>query len=483
MHVCKTISIITWLQIVCLLFQNSQSLPFMNTGPSECSNTDGGSTLIGYSDLVVLNEDMYSEAFEVIVQNEIQKEAYVYTVCPGTTFDFDALYNETGSEQYIVPYLSNVTFVCGDGDGDDDCTFFGGDSYHIFFVPQFIVLNVKVIGFTFTNNLYTSIAAFGHPLSYANFHNCTWVDNNFDMFAVDIYYDPSKISDRRRRRHRDLIEEEGDELWMMESASHNYKDLLPYLPAYYSESYSTNDNMERRALGYPAMLLRFNQSYFLDNYATSIINNEGGILDLQQTTFADNRVFLAVVDVLFGGHLVMRNNTSFTSNTITFVPVFLDSTSMLQLNTDVTGSGQITLGSDGADCLNGIFIEDVNSYCLHGGNCLGSCCDFGDDSCDMYVPNDTTFKEMDAPSPTGDMTSNSNIVTQKSNHNLEFQPPSSVTVTNKNTKAMSSSTFNGIIASVVCLSIVVILMLGLFARRWKKQRDVQLGNEPEHQIA
>jgi len=484
----KALSVLSWLVVLV------NSLPFDYTGPSACGGND--STMEGYSDLAILNQDMYTEAYSVIVENKTQAEKYTYTICPGTTFDFNTLYNETGSDQYIVPYLSNVTVVCGDGDGDDDCTFFGGDGYHIYFVPQFISMNVRFIGFTFTNNLYTSVAAFGHPLSYAIFHNCTWVDNNFDMFAIDMYYDPSNIWGRRRRRHRSLEQGKEDEFLMMledsTSSSPYYEELLPYVDDYNNKllkKHDKNEQERRKLLGYPSMLLWFNQSYFIDNYATSIINNEGGILDLQDTIFADNRVFLAVVDVLFGGHLVMRNNTSFESNTITFVPVFLDSTSMLQLNSeDVSGGNQMSIGSnvDGQDCLNGIFIEDENSYCLHGGKCLGECCDFGDESCVMFVPKDTSFTTQDAPNPSGEITSTTTQQTtehQKGNHNVDFQAPSSVTITNKNEKTMNNSAFAGIISIVVILSVVVIGMFVVFYKRYRKKRDVQLGNAPEHQIA
>jgi len=493
-----TVCLLSWLNMICNIALVKGAFDF--TGPSDCSNTDNGSTMKGYSDLLILNQDMYSEAYSVIVENSTQAEKYTYTICPGTTFDYNILTNETGSDPYIVPYLSNVTVVCGDGDGDDDCTFFGGDGYHIYFVPQFISMNVKFVGFTFTNNLYTSVAAFGHPLSYAIFHNCTWVDNNFDMFAIDMYFDPSNSWGRRHRHHRELESGKEDEfLSMLEdstTSSPNYEDLLPYVDDYNNAHYKHHNNKkERRTLGYPSMLVWFNQSYFVDNYATSIINNEGGILDLQDTTFADNRVFLAVVDVLFGGHLVMRNSTSFTSNTITFVPVFLDSTSMLQLNTaDVYGGNQMSIGSndDGQDCLNGIFIEDENSYCLHGGKCLGSCCDFGDDSCDMYVPKDTSFQLEDAPSPFGDnsipittsqSSTSTSTSTTKGNHNVKFQAPASVTITNKNEKTMNKAAYAGIISGVVILSVIVIAMFAVFFKRHRRKRDVELGNAPEHQIA
>lgn len=423
---------------------------------------------------------MYTEAYSVIVDNATQEESYTYTICPDTTFDFDHLYNSTGAEQYVVPYLTNTSVICGDGDGDDECTFFGGDSYHIYFPPQFISLNVKFIGFTFTNNLYTSVAAFAHPLSFAIFQNCTWVDNNFDMFAIDLYYDPTDTWGRRHSRHRSL-ENDDEFLAILDSTSvPYYDDLLPYLEDYNKKKYPGHG---RRALGYPSMLTWFNNSYFHDNYATSIINNEGGILDLQDTTFFNNRVFLAVVDVLFGGHLVMRNTTSFTSNTITFVPVFLDSTSMLQLNSaDVYGNNQINIGSstDNVGCLNGIFIEDENSYCLHGGKCLGECCDFGDESCDMYIPKNTTFHKESISNPSTDITKSSN---QKSHGNVDFQAPTSVTVTNNKTKNINQSSYAAIISIVVILSVAVLGMIVLFVRRYTRKREVQLGNAPINEIA
>jgi len=492
--------------LILLLFsQRSLSVPFNYTGPTQCANTDSDDdkTTIGYSDLVILNQDMYVEAYEVVVENKTAKSSYTYVVCPGTTFDFNQLYNETAAEQYIVPYLSNVTLVCGDGDGDDDCIFFGGNGYHIYFVPQFITFNVKIVGFTFTNNLYTSVAAFGHPLSYALFDNCTWVDNNFDMFAVDMYFDPSNGWGRKRHRNRRDLEEDELLLLMEETSSaspqqHYYEDLLPYISDYYDNLYNNHDDLkQRRTLGYPSMLLWFNQSYFLDNYATSIINNEGGILDLQRTTFADNRVFLAIVDVLFGGHLIMRNDTHFESNTITFVPVFLDSTSMLQYNKDVTGLDQVSLGpegdGEGQNCVNGIFLEDKNSYCLHGGKCLGDCCDFGDETCDEFVPRDSTATQMDPPAPSGDISNDPHLpnsagttTTKVTDHgDVNFQAPASFTVANSSsTKQMSSSAFNGVIAIVVVLGIGVIAFAGLFIRRWqRKRRDLQLGNQPAHEIA
>ena len=355
--------------------------------------------------------------------------------------------------------------ICGDGDDDDGCTFFSGDRYHARFAPQCVSMNVKFIGFAFATNLHASVAAFGHPLSQAIFHHCTWVvshiafvfhaivltsnflillqlkikDNDFDMFAIDMCYDPSNIWGRRRRHHCSSQPGKEDEfLQMLEdptTTSPLYEEVLPHAVDCNNQHRNISNN-ERCVFGCLSMLLWFNNSHFLDNHVASAIKNEGGILDSQDVTFNDNRVFLAAVGVLFGGHLVMRNNTSFTSNTITFAPVFLDSTSTSQLNAaDASGGNQMPMGSndDGQDCINGIFIEDENSYCLHSGKCLGSCCDFGDDSCNMHVPKDASFHLEDASNPSGDITSTSSAASASASTatkgiTMLFQAPSSVIV-------------------------------------------------------
>lgn len=73
-------------------------------------------------------------------------------------------------------------------------------------------------------------------------------------------------------------------------------------------------------------------------------------------------------------------HSSFTQNVAPLGPVYVDSLSYLQYSDENFGKN-----NTGHYCA-AIFMESRGSSCkIAGTNCVGDCCDFGDDSCDVHT--------------------------------------------------------------------------------------------------
>merc|ERR1712060_772027 len=99
------------------------------------------------------------------------------------------------------------------------------------------------------------------------------------------------------------------------------------------------------------------------------------------TKIISNDVGLFLIGILFGGELHLHYNTTFTRNFSPQFNVFVDSDSLLQINQQTYGVNNTIIF-----CSDGVFIEDKKgSYChAKKGLCKGSCCTFGDNTCDHY---------------------------------------------------------------------------------------------------
>lgn len=98
----------------------------------------------------------------------------------------------------------------------------------------------------------------------------------------------------------------------------------------------------------------------------------------------------------------MYGSSRFESNYDEKGPVFVDKDSRLILNENVTGINN--LGGNNGQC--DIFLEGSESTCLDGGStaaCIGTCCSFGDASCDSFTepPTPGPSAEQTTKTPTG----------------------------------------------------------------------------------
>jgi len=113
--------------------------------------------------------------------------------------------------------------------------------------------------------------------------------------------------------------------------------------------------------------------------------NGGGVLELFNTYFSSNAVKLFVVGAVYGGHLFLRFNNTFTDNQSSQFTVFVDSESFLELNEQQQQTQNSTFIKNlGITCTNGIFLENQESQCIAGAVCHGYCCVFGNNTCDLF---------------------------------------------------------------------------------------------------
>merc|ERR1712151_1147418 len=125
--------------------------------------------------------------------------------------------------------------------------------------------------------------------------------------------------------------------------------------------------------------------------------NFGGAVELIDTSFVENDVAeLSVFTNIGNGHAFIHENTNFKKNFARLGPVFVDNTSFLQLSRDNFGTQNM-----GGQCA-GIFMEDDLSTCFdRQSRCTGQCCDFGDETCDLFIEeeeDETTVAEPETES-------------------------------------------------------------------------------------
>jgi len=110
-----------------------ENLKFNYTGPESCED-DGN--ILGYSDLVYLNQDMLLDAFDVYKLNKEPLEEYRYLLCPNTVFNFNTAGKVSSIAHTIVVYFDNTIISCGlEGSIDSSCVFSGG-MFHVYFAPE-----------------------------------------------------------------------------------------------------------------------------------------------------------------------------------------------------------------------------------------------------------------------------------------------------------------------------------------------------------
>ena len=165
-----------------------KDVDFNYIGEQPCNHN---SNIKGYNDLIILNQDMYLDAFEIIDQNKTIDRNYNYNICGGSILDVDKATSQSGVDEVIVIYLPNTTICCN----GDDCIIQGGN-FQILFTPLLDARNTLIKGITFTNNKMYSITGYGSSYSDVSFIDCIWKDNLVAASLVVMYNAPSKSDGR-----------------------------------------------------------------------------------------------------------------------------------------------------------------------------------------------------------------------------------------------------------------------------------------------
>lgn len=407
---------------------------FTFKGPSQCE-TD--KSVIGYSDMTVLGEDMYVQAYDVHVNDEKEEENYLYKLCPDTTFDMDSF----DLSKTIMPLLNNTVVQCGnDGKSTDNCMLYSGQVQIILTIGA-ILNGIEFRGLTFTENYGVSVGAWAFPTSMVKFKDCHWHLNNAAT-AIEMYYEPAAAGYSRKLLANNMM-----------SRGLRTKQRI--------ESFQSR----RRTQGYPSMTVHLEDCTFKSNtMRQSVILDGGGKLKIQKTAFVDNNVGVFTIGALFGSKLYLEEGTKFMNNDSPAFTVFVDNDSELELNDNTYGEGGVS-----QTCSNGIFLENDDAYCLYnGGVCHGMCCNFGNSSCDNFM----TSEEMEAV---------------KINQDIAFQGQAS-SAKNQATSSDGSGGCTGVclIVAIVVPVVFALFSIGMFLfmrRRKRKAGAPELGNAPVTQIS
>eukprot|EP00586_Coscinodiscus_wailesii_P002543 CAMPEP_0172485250 /NCGR_PEP_ID=MMETSP1066-20121228/13202_1 /TAXON_ID=671091 /ORGANISM="Coscinodiscus wailesii, Strain CCMP2513" /LENGTH=467 /DNA_ID=CAMNT_0013250377 /DNA_START=207 /DNA_END=1610 /DNA_ORIENTATION=+ len=361
---------------------------------------------MGYTDTTVLHNDMLHDALNV---TEFQDE-YPYVLCPFTTFDFGTVVDDNFTQVVtpLIPIMSNTSFYCGsDGAVQNECILTGGVN-HVIYFDQFLLSGILFRGLTFTKSGDGTVMATGNPYSNAFFVDCEFMANE-GAAVIFIQYDGAPGKGRRLHdepKFREYLLPFDESVYGMiprsEPQDVSYSNDLPRrlaqelgIAAFDEDSiYGVKEYRERHEgrnlQGYPVgMPVYLVGCRFEDNFQRyAVILNVAGLVQIINSNFEDNQSSqLATVTVLYGGALAMHENTHFKSNFDQIGPVFIDKYSHLILNEEVTGL--TNLGGNKGAC--DILLEDFESECLNTtvNSCVGTCCSFGDTSCD-YVTDEPT---------------------------------------------------------------------------------------------
>lgn len=221
--------------------------------------------------------------------------------------------------------------------------------------------------------------------------------------------------------------------------------------------------------------------------------NAGGLLEVENSDFSENQVGLSVISTIYGGHILIHTETSFSLNQSPAFTVFVDSDSYLELNEGNSKGGMNIISSKDADtvdtCNDGIFLENKGSYCLFGGICTGDCCPFGDESCDRHDPS-PNMDSGTSSSPIPDVATPSEQTLEDlavSEPDLKFTAPKAVSVNHASQSAGGGSCGNGCIAMATLVPLLVIVLGLLTFKLIRKRNEIeeqpQLGSPPEQEIA
>jgi len=305
------------------------------------------------------------------------------------------------SSEALVPTMDNTTIKCGlDGKREDNCVIFGG-VFQVLLHPVLQVENVTLSGFTMTNARGVSVAAWGNPLSSAFFQDCAWQFNSI-YSLLELYYEPqferALVADDFEF-HFDKHSPQFERALVADDFEFHFDNFEPHpdkhsfldmLTNDYSSVMKSSPKEIRRTQAFPAMIIGFYYSSFNDNEANmGILVNAGGILEVYACEFSTNTVQAFLIGTLFGGYLFLHKDSKFINNYSQLYNVFLDSDSSLELNRQ-----SLARDNTADTCFDGIFIESDGSHCLEGGQCHGTCCDFGDMSCDTTTaPTQSPFTQ------------------------------------------------------------------------------------------
>jgi len=406
---------------------------FSYAGPVSCY-TDN--TILGYMDIAVLVEDMYIEAYNVHLKGEDAKEEYIYRLCPDTVYNMDSL----DLSKTIMPLLNNTSIQCGKyGSSTDNCMLYSGIVQVVLSIGV-MLSNISFRGLTFSENYGISVGAWAFPSSDVTFEDCHWHFNNAAT-VIEMYYDPSSAGAGRK-----LLESNAFKHGLLNKVNLEHFQY------------------RRRTKGYPSMAVTLKDCTFKSNVMEqSVILDGGGELKIINTDFVENKVGVFTIGALFGSKLFLKEGTKFTNNNSPAFTVFVDNDSSLELNENTYENG-----STAEACAGGIFVENDAAYCLYqGGLCHGTCCKFGNSSCDNYL-SDSEIEE----------------VTMKKD--VSFQREANFAKNEIYTSGDDSKkcTRGCLVASILLpILVVTILVFAVFFTRKRRTENVQLGNEPVNHIS
>jgi len=439
------------------------NLNYTYTGPTQCT-TD--STVVGYDDILTLNEDMIFHAYEVFSSEiDVQQKEYSYRLCPKTTYNMES----SDLSKTIMPLLNNTYITCGNhGKASDECVMVGGQ-IHVIFGQGLLIDNVQFEGLTFKNNYGVSIGAWAYPTSNALFRNCVWIDN-IATTLIEMYYNPNE----RRELQISSLYDDHSSLFIKNNPRYSLlMDLIQY------NEMITSATIVRRLQGYPSMSLEFKNSKFTSNtLEQAAILDGGGDLILSDSKFDNNEVGVFIIGALYGSQLYIQDGTSFINNTSPLFTVYVDSNSILEVNED----GSYGIDSYSPGCSNGVFLENDNSYCLYqGGTCHGNCCAFGNTTCDNFL---TEAEQQE-------ITVNEDITMVGPNNSPqtvnEITDTMKAGASNNNSNASSGGCTGACVGLAVAIPILVVAIAALGFLYYKKKRDndsiPNLGNPVDNPIA
>ena len=217
-------------------------------------------------------------------------------------------------------------------------------------------------------------------------------------------------------------------------------------------------------------------NFVIQNNAVSesLISSVGGYLGIYGCNITQNKVQQSIVYAVMNSHLNFHKNTTFFNNVAKDYIVFIDSDSYLDMNANSHGWNN-TLIEKKDTCANGIFMElDDGSYCRYkNGLCIGSCCTFGNTTCDDYTygyKNSTSSNGKENPSVSS---ANTIPLTSKSSTSTSTLSTSNDGISSKSNKGNQAGWVVGII--IVCTALIVVWMLvfTVMIHRHNKKRQEQ----------
>lgn len=364
--------------------------------PEPCPNDP---SISGFTSLKDLNVFMVN-VWTFINQGGQLSSPFFFTLCPDTIY----------SDDYIFPLLNDTWIICGrDGSASNNCTL--NNETHIVILPHEYnetvtepLEQVNFFGLTLTQSTDISVAAYGSETAWAYFFDCHWKNNAAD-FGLHIESIDTSVSDSMfvqlesctfkndTYAHSAVFNHLGNIL-ITDTVFEDITNEWGTLVAFYHYQTSCFDSLFKST----------------NNYFT--IGAVGGHLSLNDNIFMENDNELATIYVSdIGG--VRSVGTTFLSNSQSLGPILLSDDSFLLLNEDNIG-----MENSGVTDCQGFFTMKTNTTCNEL-DCPGTCCAFGNFTCDLtndtFTPfpsislsptsTPTNFPRSEVASPSGDTTS------------------------------------------------------------------------------